>query len=137
MKDVILSAFYEQPWFIIVMLLAVFGLIVFAVIMVKRYAPAFKSDEKPKSDKEIAEEEVNRMVRPVEDEETARQMEESAKEPHKEAKAVSADRKDDAVERAVRPVEDEEAVKQMAKYAETHPEEEASAAEKAAKKEDE
>jgi len=118
-----LLAFYEQPWFIIVMLLAIFGAIVLAVILIKKYAPAFKSDDKPKSDKEIAEEEVNRLVRPVEDDEAAKQMEASAKDLENKTKTPSSDIKDDTLDRTVRPIEDKEAAKQMEEYAKAHPEE--------------
>ena len=118
-----LLAFYEQPWFIIVMLLAIFGAIVLAVILIKKYAPAFKTDDKPKSDKEIAEEEVNRLVRPVEDDEAARQMEASAKDLESKTKTPSPEKKDDTMERVTRPIENEEAAKQMEEYAKAHPEE--------------
>ena len=50
-----------------IILLAVFGVIVVAVILVKRHVSVFKSDEKPKSDEEIAQEELNRILEPVED----------------------------------------------------------------------
>jgi len=118
-----LYAFYEQPWFIIVMLLAIFGAIVLAVILIKRYAPAFKSDDKPKSDKEIAEEEVNRLVRPVEDDEAAHQMEASAKDLETKTKTPTPEKKDDTLDRTVRPIEDSEAARQMEEYAKAHPEE--------------
>lgn len=131
----ILASIVEQPWFFIVMILLVFGCIVLAVILVKKYAPAFKSNEKPKSDKEIAEEEVNRLVRPVEDEETAKQMNEEAKALEKDSKSLDESKKDDTLERKTEVVEDEEAAKAMAKYAEEHPEE-AQQAEKAKDKAD-
>jgi hypothetical protein len=46
-----LSAFYEQPWFIIVMLLAIFGAIVLAVILIKRYAPPSNPTISPRATK--------------------------------------------------------------------------------------
>lgn len=49
-----------------VILVAVFGLIVLLVIMLKKHVKWFKSDEKPKSDKEIAQEELDRLLEPVE-----------------------------------------------------------------------
>ncbi len=50
-----------------IILVAVFGLIVFLVIMLKRHVKWFKSDEQPKSDKEIAQEELDRILEPVEE----------------------------------------------------------------------
>jgi len=49
-----------------VILVAVFGLIVLLVMMLKKHVKWFKSDEKPKSDKEIAQEELDRLLEPVE-----------------------------------------------------------------------
>ena len=48
-------------------LVAVFGVIVLAVILLKRHVGIFKSDEKPKTDREIAQEELDRILEPVED----------------------------------------------------------------------
>ena len=108
-------------------LVAIFGVIVLAVILIKKYGKHFKNDEKPKSDKEIAEEEVKRMVVDVDDE-TAEKMDEVSKElAEKSAKdATKPEEKEVAAEevsRATRPVEDEESAKAMAKYAAEHPEE--------------
>ncbi len=50
-----------------IILVAVFGLIVLLVIMLKRHVKWFKSDEKPKTDKEIAQEELDRILEPVDD----------------------------------------------------------------------
>ena len=108
-------------------LVAIFGVIVLAVILIKKYGKHFKNDEKPKSDKEIAEEEVKRMVVDVDDE-TAEKMDEASKElAEKSAKdATKPEEKEvvaEEVSRATRPVEDEESAKAMAKYAAEHPEE--------------
>ena len=54
------------PILIPIILVAVFGLIVLLVIMLKRHVKIFKSDEQPKSDKEIAQEELDRILQPVE-----------------------------------------------------------------------
>ena len=43
-------------WAIPLIIVAVFGIIVVGVILVKKYVHFFQSDEKPKSDKEIAKE---------------------------------------------------------------------------------
>ena len=57
-----------MPAFLIpIILVAGFGVIVLVVILLKRHVKIFKSDEQPKSDKEIAEEELNRILEPVEE----------------------------------------------------------------------
>ena len=68
-------------------LVAVFGVIVLAVILLKRHVGIFKSDEKPKSDREIAQEELDRLLQPIEDEEAAAQVN-SYSEEEEEAPAV-------------------------------------------------
>ncbi|MBR1846096.1 MAG: hypothetical protein IJ787_00025 [Bacilli bacterium] len=55
------------PVLIGLLLVAGFGLIVLLVILLKRHVKVFKSDEKPKSDKEIAAEELDRILEPVEE----------------------------------------------------------------------
>ena len=50
-----------------ILLVALFGVIVIIVILLKKHVKIFKSDEKPKSDKEIAAEELDRLLEPVED----------------------------------------------------------------------
>lgn len=118
----------SQPWFIILMLLLIFGAIVLAVIMIKKYAKPFQNDEKPKSEKEIAAEEVKRVVVDV-DEETAAKMDEAAKELNQDLKKEDPNKPSEEeavheeVARATRPVEDKEAAESMARYAEEHPEE--------------
>jgi len=59
-----------------IVLVAVFGLIVLVVILIKRHVKIFKNDEKPKSDKEIAAEELDRLLQPVEELEPAKEEEE-------------------------------------------------------------
>lgn len=50
-----------------IILLAVFGVIVLIVILIKKKVKIFKSDEQPKSDKEIAAEELDRLLEPVDE----------------------------------------------------------------------
>ena len=52
----IINAYAMATWLVPVILVAVFGVIVIAVILLKRHVKFFQSDEKPKSDKEIASE---------------------------------------------------------------------------------
>jgi phosphomevalonate kinase len=106
---------------------AIFGAIVSAVILIKKYGKHFKNEEKPKSDKEIADEEVNRMVVDVDDE-TAEKMDEAARDFAEKARKIAnkpeeKEVMEEEVNRATRPVEDEETAKAMAKYAAEHPEE--------------
>jgi FtsZ-interacting cell division protein ZipA len=108
-------------------LVAIFGVIVLAVILIKKYGKHFRNDEKPKSDQEIADEEVKRMVVDVDDE-TAAKMNEAARDLDEESKkdANKPEEKEviqEEVNRATRPVEDEATAKAMAKYAAEHPEE--------------
>ncbi len=58
----------SNPWLIVLILLGVFGLIVLLVILIKKYSPHFKNLDKPKTDEEIAREEVERLTVPMEEE---------------------------------------------------------------------
>ena len=49
----------------VVILVVVFGAIVLGVILAKKHIKFFQSDEQPKSDKEIAQEELDRLLEPV------------------------------------------------------------------------
>lgn len=124
--NLIAAEFYQQSWFYILMLFLIFGTIVLAVMLIKKYAKPFRTDEKPKSDKEIAEEEVNRLVQDV-DPETQKAMDAAAKQMEENTKKEAAPSKEEAVaeevSRVTESVEDEEAAKAMAEYAKAHPEE--------------
>lgn len=74
------------PVLIGLILVAAFGVLVLLVILLKRHVKIFKSDEKPKSDKEIAAEELDRILEPVEDLEPKKE----------EAEEESEEKKDDA-----------------------------------------
>lgn len=63
-------------WLIPIIIVGVFGVIVLAVILIKKNIKAFKTEEKPKSDKEIAQEEMNRLLVSVDDPEVEAQMKE-------------------------------------------------------------
>ena len=121
--------FFQSPLFITLALVIFFGIIVLAVILVKKYVKPFQNTEKPKSDKEIAEEEVNRLVTDITDEETLQQMNEAARELEKdsdrptEQEVAEEEVAEEEVERATEAVEDEAAAEAMRRYAEEHPEE--------------
>ena len=63
-------------WLIPIIIVGVFGVIVLVVILIKKNVKAFKTEEKPKSDKEIAQEEMNRLLVSVDDPEVEAQMKE-------------------------------------------------------------
>lgn len=127
MLNNILAGVTNQSWFIIIALVLIFGVIVIAVILVRKYSKHFKSDEKPKSDREIAEEEVNRILVDVEDEETKKEMEEASKEAYKaskEEKPSAVEALQEEMSRTVEPIGDEQAALAMEEYRKAHPEEE-------------
>ena len=116
--------FFQSPLFITLALVIFFGVIVLAVILVKKYVKPFQNTEKPKSDKEIAEEEVNRLVTDITDEQTLQQMNEAARELEKDSdRPTEQEVAEEEVERATEMVEDEAAAEAMRRYAEEHPEE--------------
>ncbi len=55
------------PIIVIVVLVAFFGLVILLVILLKKHVPGLKNDEKPKSDKEIAKEELDRLLETVDE----------------------------------------------------------------------
>ncbi len=63
-----LAIFDSFPgWAIVLIIVAIFGAIVLGVILLKKHVKIFKNDEKPKSEKEIAAEELDRILQPVEE----------------------------------------------------------------------
>lgn len=69
---------------ILLVLVGFFALIVLLVIVLKRHLPGLKNQEKPKSDKEIAKEELDRILETVDDPETEKQMQDFEAEKNKE-----------------------------------------------------
>lgn len=100
-------------WLIIIILLAIFGSIVVAVILLRKYAKPFKSTEKPKSDKEVAQEEVARLTQELEEGEY-----EAAKErkERKDGKPTEEEAREEEIARMTRPVEDEKIAKEMEEF---------------------
>ncbi len=115
----------DNPWLIILILLAVFGLIVLAVILIRKYSPHFKNTEKPKTDEEIAKEEVERLTIPMEEEnKNLEEVKEEARSIKNEAKPTAHEAAEYESHRLT--VEaDEDFQRQMEEYAKSHPEEEA------------
>ena len=116
----------ENPLFITIGLIVIFGIIVLGVILLKKYVKVFQNDDGPKSDKEIAAEEVNRVLTEVTDEDTLRAMESAAKELERDAedgRPTDNEILEEEMARTTEEVLDEETVRAMQKYAEEHPEE--------------
>ncbi len=71
----ILSSLLDNPIFIIVGLVAFFGIIVLVVYLLRKYVQAFKNPDK-KVDRETAvQQDLDRMLVPVDDEKTKAEME--------------------------------------------------------------
>ena len=118
------NSFFSSPLFITIALVVFFGIIVIAVILVKKYVKPFQNTEKPKSDREIAEEEVNRLVTDITDEDTIKQMTDAARELEKDSdKPTEEEVAEEEVSRATEEVMDEGTAEAMRRYAEEHPEE--------------
>lgn len=114
----------DNPWLIILILLLVFGAIVGAVILIRRYSPHFKSNEKPKTDEEIAKEEVERLTVPMDEEN--KNLEEAKKEAREIVKEKPSEKEAADYESHCATIEaDEDFQRQMEEYAKSHPEEEA------------
>ncbi|MFA5481592.1 MAG: hypothetical protein WC282_04350 [Bacilli bacterium] len=85
------SSGWETP-VILFSLLAFFGLIVVGVILAKKHIKGLQSkDDKPIDEEKAVEEELNRVLRPVEDEKIKEEMlkaahEQPAEKPHDEKK---------------------------------------------------
>lgn len=120
-------------WAILLLILLVFGVIALGVFLVRKFAKPFRNDEKLKSDREIAEEEVQRMTQEL-DEEELRQSEEAKA--RKNGKPTEEEARQEALNRVLQPTSEEEA-KAMNDYAASHADEAqkaAQAAEEASKK---
>ena len=66
-------------WLIVVILVAFFGLIVATVIIVKKFVKPLQIDKPDMKEEEAIQEELDRILVPVEDEEIKKQMEEAAR----------------------------------------------------------
>ncbi len=70
----------------VVILVVVFGAIVLGVILAKKHIKFFQSEEQPKSDKEIAQEELDRLLEPVDTLTPAEKQPETEEEPSADEK---------------------------------------------------
>lgn len=78
MNIVTLGGIADKPWVIVLILLAFFGLIVLAVVLVKRKVKPLQIKKEEMTEEEAAKAELDRILVPV-DEETQKQMDEAAK----------------------------------------------------------
>lgn len=78
MNIVSLGGLADKPWLIIIILVAFFGLIVLAVVLVKRKVKPLQIKKEEMTEEEAAKAELDRILVPV-DEETQKQMDEAAK----------------------------------------------------------
>lgn len=113
---ILASSIGENPIFIILILLAFFGAIVGLVIFLKKKVTIFKDDVEVKTDKEIAEEELNRVLVDIEEE---------TKKSDDDIDEIS--HEDDTLARQLGEIDDPEAIKAMEEYAREHQEEEGDA----------
>ena len=67
------------PFLIVIILVAFFGLIVLGVIIVKRFVKPLQINKPEIKEEDAIQEELDRVLVPVEDEEIKKQMEEAAK----------------------------------------------------------
>lgn len=73
----IFAAWYNSTGMILLWVILACGLICFLAWMIRRYIKQHSTqEEKPKDPKELADEELKRILKPVDDEETKKQMDE-------------------------------------------------------------
>ncbi len=78
--DMITFADKQFPsWLIIIILVTFFGLIVATVIIVKKFVKPLQIDKPEMKEEEAIQEELDRILVPVEDEDIKKQMDEAAK----------------------------------------------------------
>lgn len=119
----VLDYITQNPWLIVLILLAIFGLVVLTVILIKKYSPHFKNTDKPKTDEEIAKEEVERLIVPMDEEnKSLEEVKNERRSLKKEAAPTEKEAADYETHRLT--VEgDEELQRQMDEYEKNHPEE--------------
>ncbi len=71
----ILSSLLDNPIFIIVGLVVFFGIIVLVVYLLRKYVQAFKNPDKKVDRETAAQQDLDRMLVPVDDEKTKAEME--------------------------------------------------------------
>jgi cytochrome c biogenesis protein ResB len=74
LKINVLADVYTQPWFIILMLVLFFGLVVIAIILIKKYVINRNVKKEPIDEDKVRKEELNRVLEPMTDEKSIEQM---------------------------------------------------------------
>ena len=69
------NAITSNPYFILGVILVVFAAIAIFVYLLRKVIPGFKEKEEPVSEEQAIEEELERVLVTIEDEETKKQME--------------------------------------------------------------
>lgn len=72
------NAVTDNPYFILLMIIVVFGLIAFVVFLLRKYVPGIKEKDEVVSEEDVVQEELDRVLVSVEDEEAKKQMEQSS-----------------------------------------------------------
>ncbi len=119
----VLDYITQNPWLIVLILLAIFGLVVLTVILIKKYSPHFKNTDKPKTDEEIAKEEVERLIVPMEEENKSLEEVKNERRSLKKEEAPSEKEAADYETHRLTVEGDEDLQRQMDEYAKNHPEE--------------
>lgn len=113
MNNLVLILDGVPAWLFPILIVVFFGLIAGGVFLVRKYAKPFKNEEKPKTDKEIAEEEVSRLTQELNEKEYNEAKERRAK---KEGKPTEEEALQEELDRMIKPVEDEKVIKEMEDY---------------------
>ncbi len=119
----VLDYITQNPWLIVLILLAIFGLVVLTVILIKKYSPHFKNTDKPKTDEEIAKEEVERLIVPMEEENKSLEEVKNERRSLKKEETPSEKEAADYETHRLTVEGDEDLQRQMDEYAKNHPEE--------------
>jgi|SRR5574344_1251838 cytoskeletal protein RodZ len=94
MKIIFASNIFSQPWFILVLLIAFFGIIALLVFILRAKFKINKV-EKPKDDKQVAKENLSHYLQDVDDPETQKEFDEYAKKEQEENKDGSTNKGDE------------------------------------------
>lgn len=69
------NAITDNPYFILLIIILVFGLIALIVFLIRKFVPGIKEKEEKVSEEVAVQEELERILENVEDEEAKKQME--------------------------------------------------------------
>ena len=125
LNSLVLSGLFDNPAFIVVGIILLFGVIGLIAFLLQKYVPSLKNTDKKKGEKEIAEEEVKRLIETDDNLEMKEQVKEVLKKSEEDLKKPTEDEiLRDEMSRTIEDVDDKETIEAMNKYREEHPEEE-------------